>query len=111
MDQTLAATLLFQLSEDFANIQRDLKVEKRSYFTSKSKRPFMERLNVLLKLGDQKFSKLSLNSFTKNAVKYAWVVRSLSLYLKASLSAGKWRESDLYDKCNKFEEINHSIDS
>lgn len=106
LDLALQATLIYQLSEDFANIKRDQHIYKRNYFISYSNKSMFQRLKILNGMGKEKFNDLKMGSPTKELVTYAWIIRSLLMYFKASLSKSTWRDHKLYDRVNNFEEKN-----
>jgi hypothetical protein len=104
LKQVLSATLIFQLSEDFANVARDSKLKKMNLFLDKTDETLLVRIQNLIEKGKENFTDLTLNPGIKEILKCLWIFRSLYAYFKASLHGNNWRGQKMYDQCNLKEE-------
>jgi hypothetical protein len=101
----LAMTMLFQMSEDFANIYRDKRVGKTSTFTSKASASFGDRFRRLLEYGKKYADQVDGNPFVSGFMMVGLVVKSLAAYAQASKGDKElWRRKKLFDEADQFEE-------
>ncbi len=102
---SLLLTMLYQLSEDFANIERDWRVKKKTIFTSgfdslteakkKRFRLVLKHIREYIKSFDSNFAQVIITT--------GWLTRTLSAALSAFSNGSEWRQAHFYSACNSFE--------
>ncbi len=99
---THTLTMLYQVSEDFVNLERDWRVNKKSLFTSgfdslqEAKRA---GLKLFLKYLQKYFSVIE-NNFLKLVIVEVWLVRTIHAYLAAKKYGTVWRQIDRYQSAD-----------
>ncbi|MFZ1721480.1 MAG: hypothetical protein WAU07_03170 [Microgenomates group bacterium] len=106
LDRTLVLTMLYQISEDMINLERDWRVDKRSLFTSefdtfdaaKKTRP-----KLLITYLRKYFSQIDKNLY-KVLIAGGWLARTIWEYQAARKHGSEWRQIDAYQSADSMEQ-------